>query len=132
MRIPRLITAPLAAVLTVAALAGPAAAVPADTHNQPNGWYAGKSTIEGSMHSGAAKTTAPGEATTQTPAPPRWPANPQPITRSGAVVNAPAPGFDWGSAGIGAAAGVGSLAIALGVAGEMRRRRVTRPRSLTH
>ena len=49
MRATRTITASLAAVLGAAAIAGPAAA---DSHTQPDSWYAGKSTIEGSKHSG--------------------------------------------------------------------------------
>jgi hypothetical protein len=83
MRTTRLIAAPLAAALTAAALAGPAAALPADAHNQSNGWYAGKSTTHGSLRSQGARSD-----TTTLPGPPTWPANPQPITRSGAVVHA--------------------------------------------
>ena len=36
-------------------------------------------------------------------------------------------GFDWGSAGIGAAGGVGAFAIALAAAGGIRRRRLPSP-----
>jgi hypothetical protein len=39
-------------------------------------------------------------------------------------------GFDWGSAGIGAAAGVGAFAIVLAGTAGMRRRRPARPRSV--
>ncbi len=85
MRTTRLITAPLAAALTAAALAGPAAALPADAHSQPNGWYAGKSTIQGSQEERGDATTLPG--------PPTWPTNPQPITRSPAVAHAQSK--DW-------------------------------------
>ena len=88
MRTTRLITAPLAAALTAAALAGPAAALPADAHNQPNGWYAGKSTIQGSPRSQGARSDA-----TTLPGPPTWPTNPQPITRSPAVAHAQSE--DW-------------------------------------
>ena len=83
MRTTRLITAPLAAALTAATLAGPATALPADAHNQPNGAYAGKPTIQGSLHSQGER----GDATTL-PGPPTWPANPQPIPRSRPVVHA--------------------------------------------
>jgi hypothetical protein len=38
-----------------------------------------------------------------------------------------ASGFDWGSAGIGAAAGVGAFAIVLAGSTGMRRRRAARP-----
>jgi hypothetical protein len=90
------ITAPLAAFLGAAALAGPAAAVPVDP-----------------------VSTGPPS-----------PAIPQPIVQPVTPVDARSSGFDWGSAGIGAAGGVGAFAIAL--AG-MRRRRVAWPRSVaTH
>jgi hypothetical protein len=57
---------------------------------------------------------------------PAWPANPQPVAAPRVVASAPSSDFDWGSAGIGAAAGLGAFAIALvGVAG--LRRRVGRP-----
>jgi hypothetical protein len=59
------------------------------------------------------------------PAPPTVIARPQPIT------DAPSPGFDWGSGGIGAAAGVGAFAIALAGAAGMRRRHVAQHHSLT-
>jgi hypothetical protein len=39
-------------------------------------------------------------------------------------------GFDWGSAGIGAAAGVGAFAIVLAGTASMRRRRPGPPRSI--
>jgi hypothetical protein len=63
--------------------------------------------------------------------PPAWPANPQPITRPLAVASAPSSGLDWGSAGIGAVAGVGACAISLVGIGGLRRRRVARSGSLT-
>ena len=119
MRTTRPIAAVLAAALTTAALAGPAAAVAADTHNQSTASHAG--TLRGSQGERAAATTLAG--------PPTWPVNPQPIAPPRAVVNAPDSGVDWLSAGIGAAA-AGLFAIALvGIAG--LRRRVTRPQSLT-
>jgi hypothetical protein len=58
------------------------------------------------------------------PAPPTVIARPQPIT------DAPSPGFDWGSGGIGAAAGIGAFAIALAGAAGMRRRHVAQHHSL--
>lgn len=104
MRTIRTVTASLAAMLAAAALAGPAAAVPTDNiHHQPNTWYAGESTIQSSLRS-------------DSPA--------APATSSG---------FDWGSGGIGAAAGIGAFAIALAGAAGMRRRRVSQPPSVpTH
>jgi hypothetical protein len=93
------ITAPLAALLGAAALAGPAAAVPADP-----------------------VSTGPPS-----------PAIPQHIVQPVAPVDARSSDFDWGSAGIGAAGGVGAFAIALAGTTGMRRRRVARPRSVaTH
>jgi hypothetical protein len=59
------------------------------------------------------------------PAPPTVIVRPQPIT------DAPSPGFDWGSGGIGAAAGIGAFAVALAGAAGLRRRHVAQPRSLT-
>jgi hypothetical protein len=144
MRTTHPITAALAAALTTAALAGPAVAVAADTHNQPYGWHAGTSTIQGSQGERAAATalagpptwpvnpqpiTRPRAVAARLPGPPTWPSNPQPIAHPSAVVNAPDSGLDWLSAGIGAAA-AGLFAIALvGIAG--LRRRIARPRSLT-
>jgi hypothetical protein len=58
--------------------------------------------------------------------PPTWPVNQQPITRPRAVASASDSGLDWGSAGIGAAAGLGACAIALVSIGGLRRR-VGRP-----
>jgi hypothetical protein len=138
MRTTRLITASLAAALTVAAFAVPAAAVPADTQSQPSGPYAGKSSIQRSRHSEpvTANVYVPpadlglGDASTPAAGPPTWHTNAQPITRPRAVVAAPASGFDWGSASIGAAVGLGACAIALGAIVGVRRR-LARPRSLT-
>jgi hypothetical protein len=58
--------------------------------------------------------------------PPTWPAKEQPITRPRAVASAQSSGLDWGSAAVGAAAGLGAFAIALaGIV--VLRRRVARP-----
>ena len=46
--------------------------------------------------------------------------NPKPISRHVTATSAPASGFDWGSAGIGAAVVVGALLIGLGGAAEAR------------
>ena len=118
MRTTRLITAALAAALTTAAVAGPAAAEPANAHNQPNGRHAGTS------HAATLSETTP-------PVPPTWPADPQPIAAPSAVAEAPDAGLDWLSAFIGAAA-AGLFAIALAGIADLRRRRITRPRSLTN
>jgi hypothetical protein len=142
-RTTRPIIAALAAALTTAALAGPAAAVSADTHNQSTASHA--VTLRGSQGERAAATALAGPPTwptnpqpitrpravaaTALAGPPTWPTNPQPIAHPSAVVNAPDSGLDWLSAGIGAAA-TGLFAIALvGIPG--LRRRITRPQSLT-
>jgi hypothetical protein len=59
--------------------------------------------------------------------PPSWPAAPQPITAPRVVVSAPSSGLDWGSAGVGAAAVLGTFAIAGAGAVGLRRHRVARP-----
>ena len=66
MRTSRLITAPLAAAITVAALASPAAA----TDNQLQSGHTGKSA-----------------SATRLPGPPTWPVNPQPLSRPHADVD---------------------------------------------
>jgi hypothetical protein len=145
-----LLSAPLAALAALAVSAAPVAASPADaahnrsaieadTHDRPNRWYAGESTIQASTHSDTTKPNmfvltpelGHGGAAAPSPAPPTWPPNPEPITGSHAIDNAPASGLDWGSAGIGAAAGIGAFAFALALAEGLRRRRIARPRSLT-
>ena len=94
MRTTRIITVLLAALLTAAILAGPAAAVPTD------------------VISGGSTSPDPGPVVQRT---------------------VEASGFDWGSAGIGAAAGIGAFAIVLAGSTGMRRRRPARPRSVaTH
>jgi hypothetical protein len=154
MRTTRLITAPLAAALIATAVPVPAAAVPADTQRPPGDSDAPKLAIHGSRHSEpptanvyvppadlGPETTPPtanvyvppadlGPETTPPAHPPTGPANAQPITRPPAVVAAPASGFDWGSAGVGAAAVLGACAITLAAILGVRRRTV-RPRSLT-
>jgi hypothetical protein len=126
MHITRFITLPLAAVLGAAAVAGPAAAVPADwPHNAPTPWYAGTPAIQGSRSDGQdVRSPSAMDAAT---------ADPQPIGQPTAVVNTRSAGFDWGSAGIGAAAAIGALAIALAGTAGMRRRRPGPPGSVaTH
>jgi hypothetical protein len=63
--------------------------------------------------------------------PPTWPLTPQPLNPPRSGVSAPPPsGLDWSSAGIGAAALLAALALALvGIGGV--RRRLARPRSLS-
>jgi hypothetical protein len=139
MRTTGTITASLAAILVAAAVAGPAAALPADAaHQQPNPWYAGESAIQGSLPSDSSNDPAtanvyvppselaPSDHITPHAAPPTWPANPQPL----AAVDVPSSGFDWSSAGIGVAAGIGAFAIVLAGTAGMRRRRVARPPSV--
>jgi hypothetical protein len=59
------------------------------------------------------------------PAPPTLSLTPQPNAE------APRSGFDWGSGGIGAAAGIGAFAIALAGTAGMRRRSAVRHRVIT-
>jgi hypothetical protein len=63
--------------------------------------------------------------------PPTWPVDPQPISKPRPAVSASPSGVDWSSAGLGAAALLTAFAIALVGIGALRRRRVTRPGSLT-
>ncbi|MEN3284642.1 MAG: hypothetical protein V7607_5782 [Solirubrobacteraceae bacterium] len=58
--------------------------------------------------------------------PPTWPVTQQAITRPRAAAHGSSSGLDWGSAGIGAAAGLGACGIALAGVGGLRRR-VARP-----
>jgi hypothetical protein len=59
--------------------------------------------------------------------PPTWPVNQQPITAPRPVASASSSsGLDWGSAAVGAAAGVGAVVISLVGIGGLRRR-VARP-----
>jgi hypothetical protein len=55
------------------------------------------------------------------------PPNPQPINRRVPATSGSPSGFDWGSAGIGAAVVVGAFLIALGGAAGLRRRRQMQP-----
>ena len=56
-----------------------------------------------------------------------------PPDRAPVVQRTAASGFDWGSAGIGAAAGIGAFAIVLaGTAGMRRRRPLNHARIVTH
>ncbi len=89
------ITVPLAAFLSAAILAAPAAAVPTDV-------------ISGG-------STAPDR---------------QPAVQRTVTVDHVSSGFDWGSAGIGAAGGIGAFAIVLAGTTAVRRRHVAGPRSV--
>jgi hypothetical protein len=98
----------LATALTVAAAASPAAlARPADLRS-PDARDAAQ----------PARVVVAG--------PPTWPVSQQPVTRPRAVASGSDSGLDWGSAGIGAAAGLGACGIALVSIGGLRRR-VARP-----
>jgi hypothetical protein len=92
MRTTRVITVPLAVLLTAAAVAAPAAAVPADVG-----------------------------LTLRTP---------QHIVQPAPPGDARSSGLDWDSAGIGAASGVGALALVLAGTTGMRRRRLARLRTI--
>ena len=106
----RLISVPLATGLTLVAIASPAVA--SDIANLPT-WPTNPKPIT--------------EYAQQLPAPPQWPTNPQPIAAYRSSAHASDGDFDWGSAGIGAAAGIAVLGAGLaGVAG-VRRRRHTHP-----
>jgi hypothetical protein len=63
--------------------------------------------------------------------PPSWPVSPRPISRPHVVVDAPASGLDWDSAGIGAAAAAAAFAMAVAAIVGLRRRRFARIGSLT-
>ena len=110
----RLISLPVATALSAAALAGPAAA----SHLPgPPTWPTNPQPITSYAY--------------QLPGPPTWPTNPQPIAAYHSTVQATDTGFDWDSAGIGAAASAAILAAGMAGAGAVRRRRGARPRSLT-
>jgi hypothetical protein len=105
MRTTRLITASLATALSAAALGAPAPAFPA----------------------GVSAAADLGGSGSQAPVPqqaPTWPTDPQVIPRPHALATNSGAGFDWDSAGIGAATVLG--AITMGTAGValVRRRRV--------
>jgi hypothetical protein len=138
MRTTRTITASLAAVLGAAALAGPAAAgqqgasdsAKANVYVPP----AALSTAAPANDSAKANVYVP-PAALSTAAPANdsakanvyVPPNPQPINRRVRAASASSSGFDWGSAGIGAAVVVGAFLIALGGAAGLRRRRQIQP-----
>jgi hypothetical protein len=121
----------LAAALTLAVTAAPAAlAAPIDLRSPDARDAAAASQRAIDLRSPDARDAAqPGQIVVT--GPPAWPANPQPVTRPRVVASSASSGLDWGSAGIGAAAGVGACAISLVGVGGLRRRRVTRPESLT-
>jgi hypothetical protein len=142
MRTTRTITAALCAVLGVAALAGPAAAEQQGANDAKANVYvppAALSTAAPATQSAKANVYVP-PAALYTAAPATQPAganvyvppaalytNPKPISRHVPATSAPSSGFDWGSAGIGAAAILGALLIGLGGAAEVRRRRQIQP-----
>lgn len=107
--------APLAVTLALAALAlsllfAPEVSIAAGT---PDGWYADKSTIEGSSHSAAPTWPAHPRAIrlTRAAAPPTWPMHPRAIRPATSATATTPEHFDWGAAGIGA--GVGALLTAI-------------------
>jgi hypothetical protein len=160
MRTTRTITASLAAVLGVAALAGPAAAgqqgandsakanvyvppaalsttAPANGSAKANVYVPPAALYRAALADHSAKanvyvppaalsTTAPadGSAKANVHAPP----SPQPIDRHVAAASpSSSSGFDWGSAGIGAAVVVGAFLVALCGAAGLRRRGQMQP-----
>jgi hypothetical protein len=72
-----------------------------------------------------------GPATARIDPPPGRPDLALPTLTPQANADAPRSGFDWGSGGIGAAAGVGAFAIALAGTAGMRRRSLAPRRSIT-
>jgi hypothetical protein len=112
----RTITASLAAVLGVAALAGPAAA------GQQGPDDSAKANVY--VPPAALDTTAPanGSAKANIYVPP----SPQPTNRHFAA-SPSSSGFDWDSAGIGAAVVMGAFLIALGAAAGLHRRGQMQP-----
>jgi hypothetical protein len=133
----RTITASLAAVLGVAALAGPAAAGQQgpDDSAKANVYVAPAALYSAAPANGSAKanvyvppaaldTTAPanGSAKANIYVPP----GPQPTNRHVAA-SPSSSGFDWDSAGIGAAVVMGAFLIALGAAAGLHRRGQMQP-----
>ena len=98
-------TASLAAVLSAAALAAPASALASIPARAIDG--------------GASDTPVPQPA-------PTWPTDPQVIPRAQEVTADPGTGFDWESAGIGAATILGAFAMGTAGVATVRRRRGTR------
>jgi hypothetical protein len=121
----------LATALTLAVTPAPAAlAQPIDLRS-PDARHAAASMQRATDLRGPDARDAAQPAQIVVARPPEWPVNPQPITRPRAVASAPPSRLDWGSAGIGAVAGLGACAISLVGIGGLRRRRVARPGSLT-
>jgi hypothetical protein len=110
----------LATALTLVATAAPAQ--PLD----PQSTTASSTQSVSDLRSPDARDAADGRQIVAT-GPPTWPVTPQPISSPRVVASAPSSGLDWGSAGLGAAAVLGTFAIAAaGVLG-LRRRRIARP-----
>jgi hypothetical protein len=133
MRATRNITTSLAAVLGVAALAGPAAAgqqgandsakanvyvPPAALHKTTPADHSAKAHVyvpPAALY-GAAPADHSAKANVYVPP------SPQPVGHHVAAASPSSSGFDWGSAGIGAAVVAGAFLIALGGAAGLRRR----------
>jgi hypothetical protein len=110
----------LATALTLVATAAPAQ--PLD----PQSTTASSTQSVSDLRSPDTRDAADGRQIVAT-GPPTWPVTTQPISSPRVVVSAPSSGLDWGSAGLGAAAVLGTFAIAAaGVLG-LRRRRIARP-----
>jgi hypothetical protein len=146
MRTTRTITASLAAVLGAAALAGPAAAGQQGANDSakanvyvppaalstaapvalPVAWGGpANDSAKANVYVPPAALSTPAPANDSAKANVYVPPNPQPINRH--VASASSSGFDWGSAGIGAAVVIGAFLIALGGAAGLRRRRQIQP-----
>jgi hypothetical protein len=99
----------LAAAALACAVAAPALAMPTDTKT-----HAAKATVY----------VPPAAAFTDTVTPTRAPASPQPAHRQRRDTSPHASGFDWASAGIGAAATGGLMLIVAGGLGAVHRARI--------
>jgi hypothetical protein len=121
----------LATALTLAVTAAGAALAQPIDRRSPDARHAAASTQRATDLRSPDVRDAAQPAPPVVAGPPAWPVNPQPITRPRAIASAPPSGLDWDSAGIGAVAGLGACAISLVGIGELRRRRVARPGSLT-
>jgi hypothetical protein len=135
MRITSTIKASIAALLGAAVLAGPAGAIPADSHP----WFPGESTIAGSTKtltgSRSDEQGANGAPQAKVYVPPASlapnavaPAATSGLTthRQSTPASASSSVFDWGDAAIGAGAAIGALMIALAAAVALRHRRRVR------
>jgi hypothetical protein len=142
MRPTHTITASLAAVLCAAALAGPAAAgqqvandsAKANVYVPPAALYTPAPANDSAKANvyvppAALYTPAPADdsAKANVYVPPAALYTPAPAKRHVPAASASPAGFDWGSAGIGAAAVIGAFLIALGGAAGLRRRRQIQP-----